>query len=1096
MSLYVRYQPISLGGGGGPSTLTIGTFDGQAASADGLTITGNQLFAQSADATHPGMVNTTTQSFSGSKTVLGSSLTVSRAGGSMLAVYDTTVNANARNWGIVSEELVYGDLAIKQSNAANGNPLSAGTSALYFDFNRQATFSARVNATKAGGTGFLINDTSADAHARNWGLVSEQSVYGDLSLNQSNAAGGDPQSAGTSALYFDFNRNATIGANLTVTGTITGTGGITGNVAYTAPGTGAVARTVQGKLNDFTVDVKDFGAVGDGVTDDTAAIQAAVTYALTLSPPASVFLPGKHLVTSSILIDRPTDTTTSEFMIYGTGSGSGFYVTNTGAAFNIIDTTLFSTTHPTSEKVTFKDIKFSASNPATVNAYVISKLFLRIKFLNTYFDSIKCVYSDIFVQTWFFDDCQMRNCPGDGTTVGKRAFFDVFGLYDVLFTNCIIEQNNYFIMCLGTGVNPLQRCHSLRFVDNLCEGNVGASLTLTGCFAVIISGNYLEANPTNDLDIQGGITNDTVTIVSNFFGPADGSVCVKWGTTVSATSIGNECTAAGGAIMHSGVGNVTNFVTIGDVSAGSVTNTTMSTVMGSVKTNGAISVTGQITSTLATGTAPFVVASTTQVANLNAATAGTVTTNANLTGPITSVGNATSVASQTGTGSTFVMNTSPTLVTPNLGTPSTLVGTNITGTAASLTAGHVTTNANLTGPITSVGNATSVASQTGTGSTFVMDTSPTLVTPALGTPSALVGTNITGTASGLTAGHVTTNANLTGDVTSVGNAATLAATTNATLTTISSLVSVGTITTGVWNAGALTTSGVLTVNGTSASSFAGNVTIASGHTITAPEFVSSSANPAAAGALSLANGDTINWRNNANSADKAFGKNTSDQLTYAGTAFLSSAGVLLAAGFPALAGDVTTSAGSLTTTLAATTNSTLTTISSLVSVGTITTGVWNAGAVTSTGVIKSTSNTNGQVLIQPATTSGRATVKFVTAGESEGIVGVEANPAAEFTGSAASAFILGSNSSNPVQVATAGTVRLTADASGNIVPGYGSSGALATNATNGWLYIQTCAGTPTGVPAGSYTGRVAMVYDTTNNKFYVYNGAWKGVTLA
>jgi len=50
-------------------------------------------------------------------------------------------------------------------------------------------------------------------------------------------------------------------------------------------------------------------------------------------------------------------------------------------------------------------------------------------------------------------------------------------------------------------------------------------------------------------------------------------------------------------------------------------------------------------------------------------TAGNVTTNANLTGPITSVGNATSVAAQTGTGSTFVMNTSPTLVTPLLGTP-------------------------------------------------------------------------------------------------------------------------------------------------------------------------------------------------------------------------------------------------------------------------------------------------------------------------------------------------------------------------------------------------------------------------------------------
>jgi|GEM_PF-1341634 len=110
----------------------------------------------------------------------------------------------------------------------------------------------------------------------------------------------------------------------------------------------------------------------------------------------------------------------------------------------------------------------------------------------------------------------------------------------------------------------------------------------------------------------------------------------------------------------------------------------------------------------------------------------------------------------TGTGN-VVMSTSPTLVTPALGTPSALVGTNITGTAAGLTAGNVTTNANLTGAVTSVGNATSLGSftsaqlataltdETGTGAN-VFATSPTLVTPALGTPTALVGTNITGTA--------------------------------------------------------------------------------------------------------------------------------------------------------------------------------------------------------------------------------------------------------------------------------------------------------------------------------------------------------------
>lgn len=49
--------------------------------------------------------------------------------------------------------------------------------------------------------------------------------------------------------------------------------------------------------------------------------------------------------------------------------------------------------------------------------------------------------------------------------------------------------------------------------------------------------------------------------------------------------------------------------------------------------------------------------------------------------------------------------------------------------------------------------------------------------------------------------------------------------------------------------------------------------------------------------------------------------------------------------------------------------------------------------------------------------------------------------------------------------------------------------ALATTATEGFLYIPTCAGTPTGVPT-TRTGRIAMTYDTTNHQFWFYDGAW------
>jgi hypothetical protein len=56
--------------------------------------------------------------------------------------------------------------------------------------------------------------------------------------------------------------------------------------------------------------------------------------------------------------------------------------------------------------------------------------------------------------------------------------------------------------------------------------------------------------------------------------------------------------------------------------------------------------------------------------------------------------------------------------------------------------GITTAPSNLTGVITSVGPATSIASQTGTGSKFVVDNTPTLITPVLGVATA---TSINGT---------------------------------------------------------------------------------------------------------------------------------------------------------------------------------------------------------------------------------------------------------------------------------------------------------------------------------------------------------------
>jgi hypothetical protein len=79
-----------------------------------------------------------------------------------------------------------------------------------------------------------------------------------------------------------------------------------------------------------------------------------------------------------------------------------------------------------------------------------------------------------------------------------------------------------------------------------------------------------------------------------------------------------------------------------------------------------------------------------------------------------------------------------------------------------------------------------------------------------------------------------------------------------------------------------------------------------------------------------------------------------------------------------------------------------------------------------------------------------------------------------------------------VRDVSANAVRLKVPTTGGLVVG---SAALATTATGGFLYVPTCAGTPTGTP-GTETGTAPVVYDTAADKLWIYNGTWKSATFA
>jgi len=96
------------------------------------------------------------------------------------------------------------------------------------------------------------------------------------------------------------------------------------NNRYLASGTGATARTLSSKFSEI-VSVKDYGATGDGTTDDTAAIRKALDYCASLGTSGTVLLFPAGVYYCPSVIYLPTMLTTSptaHSMLLITGFGA------------------------------------------------------------------------------------------------------------------------------------------------------------------------------------------------------------------------------------------------------------------------------------------------------------------------------------------------------------------------------------------------------------------------------------------------------------------------------------------------------------------------------------------------------------------------------------------------------------------------------------------------------------------------------------------------------------------------------------------------------------------------------------------------------
>jgi hypothetical protein len=238
----------------------------------------------------------------------------------------------------------------------------------------------------------------------------------------------------------------------------------TQNVIAPITSTGSTtARTLANRFADV-VNVKDFGAVGDGVADDTTAIQAA----LNSTKSGKVFIPvGSYKTTSTLVIP-------SGVILYGSGIDT---IITPGSIFSPLIST-------GGDLVEIRDLQI----------------------LNTLTNGVTAI--EIFHDFCKIIGCYFANYPrpiqitgAEGIVINKNTFvssdFCIFIQDDG--RNSSISQN---YMLGGTGVwidKITQQCEGLRIIDNTIlatatsDPNSGNGIVISkSCLEIEISNNIID----------------------------------------------------------------------------------------------------------------------------------------------------------------------------------------------------------------------------------------------------------------------------------------------------------------------------------------------------------------------------------------------------------------------------------------------------------------------------------------------------------------------------------------------------------------------------------------------------------------------------
>lgn len=263
----------------------------------------------------------------------------------------------------------------------------------------------------------------------------------------------------------------------------------------------SLTKVSYSMITGAPVNVRDYGAVGDGVNDDTSAIQAAITYCENNLRP--LYLPANNVsayykITAPLIVSKPLvmyGDGSRSVTLFGVGFSAGQYMLDIdGTAFGTYEQGYFGgfTLRPNAGNcMRIKDVSISEFND--IGLYGASKgiVYTGTRCFTNVFKRIN-VLSSISAESFQFSSHtggghhDFYDCSFGGTTgmsIDQNTFVDAVNFYACNFEQC--TTNSFYVGGTISGLGfygcRTEGCDGVDFQINPVSGKVVSGIVVDGC---------------------------------------------------------------------------------------------------------------------------------------------------------------------------------------------------------------------------------------------------------------------------------------------------------------------------------------------------------------------------------------------------------------------------------------------------------------------------------------------------------------------------------------------------------------------------------------------------------------------------------------